>query len=245
MRIVSYNIHKGFSLGNWRYMLDELKCALWELDPCVVLLQEVIGGNRRHQRRVAGWPEASQTEYIAGRDRPFFVYGRNARYAHGHHGNGIISRFPIVDWGNFDLTTNPFEQRGLLWARLAPEADQRTILVATTHLNLFNRGRRYQLHTIADQVNAVARPGEPVILGGDFNDWSEGASRWLERHAGFREIFLALGRRHGRTYPARLPVLPLDRIYVRECGVRSAMVLGGKPWIGLSDHLPIFAELGL
>ena len=47
------------------------------------------------------------------------------------------------------------------------------------------------------------------------------------------------------TYPAKLPVLSLDRIYVRNLKVKRAWVHKGKPWSELSDHLPISAELSL
>jgi endonuclease/exonuclease/phosphatase family metal-dependent hydrolase len=52
--------------------------------------------------------------------------------------------------------------------------------------------------------------------------------------------------RHGRvlaTYPSLLPILRLDRIYVRGFKVVSAQVHRGKPWSLLSDHLAVSAEL--
>jgi endonuclease/exonuclease/phosphatase family metal-dependent hydrolase len=46
-----------------------------------------------------------------------------------------------------------------------------------------------------------------------------------------------------RTFPAALPCLRLDRIYVRGFSVRSAQVLHGVQWAKLSDHAPIVATL--
>jgi endonuclease/exonuclease/phosphatase family metal-dependent hydrolase len=46
-----------------------------------------------------------------------------------------------------------------------------------------------------------------------------------------------------RTFPAFLPWLRLDRIYVRGFQVKSAQVLHGAQWAKLSDHAPILASL--
>ena len=51
---------------------------------------------------------------------------------------------------------------------------------------------------------------------------------------------------HGRavaTYPSVLPLLRLDRIYVRGFKVAASRVHRGKPWSLLSDHLAVSAEL--
>ncbi|RYF31836.1 MAG: EEP domain-containing protein, partial [Comamonadaceae bacterium] len=48
-----------------------------------------------------------------------------------------------------------------------------------------------------------------------------------------------------RTFPSRFPLLPLDRIYVRNAGVHSPVVLPRRPWSHLSDHAPLVAEIEL
>ena len=47
------------------------------------------------------------------------------------------------------------------------------------------------------------------------------------------------------TFPARLPLLQLDRIYVRGLQPRSAVVPHGAVWRRMSDHLPLIAEFVL
>jgi len=42
-----------------------------------------------------------------------------------------------------------------------------------------------------------------------------------------------------------MPVLQLDRIYVRGFEISHATVLHGASWARLSDHAPIVAELTL
>lgn len=48
-----------------------------------------------------------------------------------------------------------------------------------------------------------------------------------------------------KTFPARFPLLRLDRIYQRGFAVNRAQVLRGRPWSQLSDHSPIIADLEL
>jgi len=52
-------------------------------------------------------------------------------------------------------------------------------------------------------------------------------------------------RRPPKTFPARFPMLRLDRIYQRGFAVKKAQVLRGKPWILLSDHAPIVVDVEL
>jgi len=48
-----------------------------------------------------------------------------------------------------------------------------------------------------------------------------------------------------RTFPAALPWLRLDRIYVRGLQIESAQVLHGALWSKLSVHASIVASLEL
>ncbi|HCD9087674.1 EEP domain-containing protein, partial [Pseudomonas aeruginosa] len=46
-----------------------------------------------------------------------------------------------------------------------------------------------------------------------------------------------------RSFPARWPVLPLDRIYLRNARGRQPRILSRRPWSHLSDHLPLAVEV--
>lgn len=50
-------------------------------------------------------------------------------------------------------------------------------------------------------------------------------------------------RARGAQLSSRFPVLPLDRIYLRNLRVVQARVLSGLPWSLLSDHLPLLASI--
>ena len=49
--------------------------------------------------------------------------------------------------------------------------------------------------------------------------------------------------RHARSFPARLPLLTLDRIYVRDLELDGVERHVGGPWAKLSDHVALAARL--
>ena len=120
LRILSYNVHKGFSARNRRYLLDEIREGIRSVNADIVFLQEVVGENRDHAKRWENWVDAGQFEYLADSVWPHFAYGRNAIYQHGHHGNAILSKYPIVNSDNVDVSVMKRSQRGLLFAQITP-----------------------------------------------------------------------------------------------------------------------------
>ena len=140
LKIVTLNIHKGLSHFNRRMVIHELRDGLRALAPDVVFLQEVQGLNKRHALRFAGAPVVPQDEYLAGKDWQH-VYGRNAVYDHGHHGNAILSRFPFVSFENEDVSDHRFERRGLLHCVLAVPGWRRNLHCVCVHQSLHEGGR--------------------------------------------------------------------------------------------------------
>jgi endonuclease/exonuclease/phosphatase family metal-dependent hydrolase len=47
------------------------------------------------------------------------------------------------------------------------------------------------------------------------------------------------------TFPSRIPVFAMDRIYTRGLRCVSTSVPRGAAWARMSDHLPLVAELEL
>lgn len=267
IRVATYNIHKGVSSFGSNPRVLALKKAIGLFEADVVFLQEVQGKHEKHfakfgeeSRGHRHWPEAAQHEFFAG-DSHHSAYGMNAVYDHGHHGNALLSRFPIGDTLNHDVSDHAYEQRGILHCVLkTPEALVHCYVV---HLGLFESGRGRQTQALIDAVMASAPDGEPVIIAGDFNDWRNTLSAKLRDKLGVVEVFDELGSSSGlggmvrnlvgseqkvrpaRTFPAALPWFRLDRIYVRGFKVDTAQVLHGSLWAKLSDHAPIVANLKL
>ncbi|WP_051304827.1 endonuclease/exonuclease/phosphatase family protein [Chitinilyticum litopenaei] len=240
--VASYNIHKGLSPLNRRLVLHDVREALAHLSPDVVFLQEVQGEHHRHARRFSHWPALPQHEFLAG-EVWTSTYGRNASYQLGHHGNALLSRFPIRRWHNHDLTLHRFEQRGLLHCVVDVAGWEKPLHALCVHLNLRARDRRRQLDMVIDCVHQEVPQHSPLVLAGDFNDWQHEASTILQRELGLHEAFETLHGRPAKSFPARLPLLNLDRIYTRGFAIETAEVLLGQPWRSMSDHAPLLAVL--
>ena len=84
----------------------------------------------------------------------------------------------------------------------------------------------------------------PLIVAGDFNDWRGRADAVL-RSCGLGEVFREAHGEHARSFPARWPLLRLDRIYVRQVAAARPLPLPRRPWATLSDHAPLAAEIQL
>ncbi len=238
-KIATYNIHKGLSQFNRRVILHELRERLRELDADIVCLQEVQGG-RLFSPHPAD-PGQPQHEFLGHEIWPHQAYGMNAVYDNGHHGNAIVSRFPILRWDNEDVSTNPLESRGMLHAEIAlPGGDLLHCLCV--HFDLTKRGRSIQFNALTERVKKVVPFDAPLVIAGDFNDWNNHASHLLEQELNVREVFEARGGKLAKSWPARMPMFRLDRIYARGLDILHCEM---HPWRRISDHAALSATLDL
>ena len=197
LRLATYNIHKGFSHFNRRMMVHELRHHLRLLNVDIVFLQEVQGEHQQHAKNVHNWPIEPQYEFLADEVWPDYAYGRNAIYDHGHHGNAILSRFPIISAENQDISGHRFEQRGLLHCELA--LDGSPLHCLCVHFGLHERVRRHQLSALSERVQRLVPADAPLVIAGDFNDWRNSAGRRMIAELGLTEVF-----RDQRGRPAEL-----------------------------------------
>lgn len=245
LHVLSYNIHKGFSATNLRYVLSSMKRSIHQSHADLVFLQEVLGRHERHDRRQGRDPPLSQLDYLADRTWPHQAYGRNAIYSAGHHGNAILSKHPMAGVENQDVSTGRLQRRGLLHAQIAFPDRPFPLHAICLHLDLFESGRRTQVERLCGRIHDTVPPEAPLIVAGDFNDWRGRISEVLENRLHLREVFRSVNGGHARTYPSFSPILCLDRIYVRGLEIRGARVLNRAPWNRLSDHAALFSELAL
>jgi len=246
LHVVTYNIHKGFSQFNQHMMVHELREQLRALGPDIVFLQEVQGMHSRHARRIDNWPPEAQQDFLAEDVWQSTAYGSNVIYDHGHHGNAILARFPIEHSHNQDVTHMRFERRGLLHCSIKVPGLKKALHCVCVHLSLFARSRRRQLDALSRYLEEIAEPDSPLIIAGDFNDWRNEADELLAQRLGLSEAFGGAGGSlgsPGRSYPAKRPVLRLDRIYVRGFSVMNAEMHCGDPWSKISDHAALSAHL--
>lgn len=239
-KVLTLNIHKGFSTGNRRFTLDSIRSSLHETGSNLVFLQEVIGENDKHREAINEWPETNQFEYLADTVWDHFAYGKNAIYQHGHHGNAILSELPIRSFDNIDISTMSFSQRGILHGQL-----ENGIHLLCVHLGLFEKERKIQIQRLIQYICDELPVDAPLILAGDFNDWRRSGHKQLVSQCGLTEAGQAMNNKLSATYPALIPLLPMDRIYLRGFDVVSQEVLKDSSWRRLSDHCAMVCEINL
>ncbi|HEX5805184.1 MAG TPA: endonuclease/exonuclease/phosphatase family protein [Macromonas sp.] len=237
LRVATYNIHKGVQgLGPARRLeIHNLQLAVEQLDADIVCLQEVRQFNRKMQRHFSHWPTVGQAGYLAPEGYEA-VYRTNAVTRHGEHGNALLSRWPVLHHAHQDVSDHRFEQRGLLHVSI--QVGPLEVHVVVVHLGLIQASRERQVQHLGALIAQTVPAQAPLVVAGDFNDWGERLHQPLSRFGlrTFEDIRLA-------TYPARVPLLSLDRIYVRGLRTVSAHVPHGRAWGRMSDHLPLVAEL--
>ena len=156
--VATYNIHKGFTQLNRRMVIHELRERLAGLDADILFLQEVIGVHERHAARHRDWPAKPQHEFIADQSWHEVAYGRTAITRHGHHGNAVLSRYPISTHENLDISAHAFESRGLLHCEIKLGPRSATLHCINVHLGLFERGRQQQIAALCARIRAqIAR----------------------------------------------------------------------------------------
>jgi len=243
LRVATYNIHKGFSNFNRRMMVHELRHHLRVLGADIVFLQEVQGRHERHAEQFEDWPAEPQYEFLADSVWSDYAYGRNAVYDHGHHGNAVLSRYPIISAENEDVSAHAFERRGLLHCEIDIPGAPVPLHCLCVHLALNERGRRLQIGALIERVRRLVPDDAPVIIAGDFNDWRNLVGRRLSEALHLDEAFHGHRGKPARSFPSAFPILRLDRIYVRGFSVSHTEIHRGIPWSRISDHAALSARL--
>ena len=243
LHIATYNIHKGFSSFNKRLIVHEQRNHLRNLNADIVFLQEVVGHHSKHASRFLDWPVGSQHEFLADDVWAESIYGKNAIYEAGHHGNAILSRYPVASWENEDISAHRFESRGLLHCEIRIPNWTEHLHCICVHLGLFKKGRHMQLNALKKRIDNMVPRYAPLVIAGDFNDWGEKTGPILADALNLTEVFEFTTGRVARSFPSILPILRLDRIYVRGFHIENSRVHHGHPWSKTSDHAALSTRI--
>ena len=246
LRVATYNIHKGVrGVGpGKRLEIHNLGLGVEALDADLVFLQEVRSYHHRDARQFDrtsfGWPKVGQAEFLAPEGYEV-AYRTNAFTRGGEHGNALLSRWPVGDIGHYDVSDHRFEQRGLLHVPVQWHGVEIHAIVC--HFGLIHSSRVRQADRLSAYIKANVPKRAPLIVAGDFNDWGEKLDGSMKL-SGLHRATAPDGRRP-LTYPSRVPVFSLDRVYTRGLRCVSTFVPRGNSWARMSDHLPLVAELDL
>ncbi|HEV2704854.1 MAG TPA: endonuclease/exonuclease/phosphatase family protein [Pyrinomonadaceae bacterium] len=239
LRVATYNVHKCRGLDR-RVRPGRIASVLREVQADVVALQEVVSvEDSVHD-------EQHQAKFIAEELGYEFRIGENRRHHGGAYGNVVLSRFPIRQVCNHDITWRWREPRGCL--RVDVEMPCGLLLhVFNVHLGTAFVERRHQGRKLVGEriLKNSDLTGARLVLG-DFNEWTRGlASRLLGA-----ELCSADVRRHlpsARTYPGAFPLLHLDHVYYDDAALKLERLRLHKSLTALvaSDHLPLVADFSL
>jgi endonuclease/exonuclease/phosphatase family metal-dependent hydrolase len=239
LKIATFNIHKGVSSFNTRLVLNKQRELIRKMHADIVFLQEVRGAHERHSKLTLN----SQYEFLADSIWPEYAYGKNAVLSKGHHGNAILSKYPILSWENEDVSANSSEQRGLLHCEIEiPNWDENLHCICV-HFGLLSLWRHKQLNLLSARINKLVPKSAPLIIAGDFNDWKQEAGFVLSEQQHLHEVFKIAHGAHARSFPSLLPMFKLDRIYARGFKIQHCQVHSGVVVANLSDHAALSAEL--
>ncbi|MDO3378171.1 endonuclease/exonuclease/phosphatase family protein [Geoalkalibacter halelectricus] len=227
VRLACYNIHQGVGRDG-RRDLERVARVIRSLRADVVVVQElhVFYGSSE---------ERHQLEDLAAATGMVGISGPTLLRPDGHYGNAVLVRVPVARQRLHDLSHPGREPRGLVEVELDTAIGPLKLLA--THLGLLPRERRGQVRRILELVETSPRP---LVLAGDFNEWWPWGrpARWLGR--------AFPGMPAPATFPARFPLLALDRILVDPPQVLRSLEVVREGDVALaSDHLPLLAELAL
>jgi endonuclease/exonuclease/phosphatase family metal-dependent hydrolase len=232
LRVVTYNIHRSRGLDR-RTKPARIAAVLAAIEPDVVALQEVVG---------PGLEGPGHIEEIGAALGMGWIMAPARELRRRQFGNAVLSRFPVREHAQHDLSWKTCEPR--CGQRVAVDVEGHGLLqIFNVHLGTALLERRYQAPRLAGWVHD-RRISTPKLVLGDFNEWARRGvvAEALERQLKSLDLFGHL-RRH-RTYPGFFPLVHLDHIYYEgDIAVRKISLPRNRLALVASDHLPLVADI--
>jgi len=238
LRVVTYNIHKCRGLDR-RVDPDRIAAVLSDFDADIIALQEILDV----QDAAPQWNQAHRIHAkFPGYQRCF---GENRPLHGGGYGNMTLSRFPVQQCRNYDVSWRDRERRGCLRSDLLLP-DGSVLHLFNVHLGTSFIERRHQARQlVSDKVLNLRDCCGPRIVVGDFNEWTRGLASRLMGEA-FEALDPRAFARYSRSYPGFFPLLHLDHFYYdRHLSLNSFRIHRSRKALVASDHLPIVAEFAV
>ena len=237
-RIVSYNVHRCLGVDG-KLSPKRIADVIAPCEPDIVALQELDVG----RARTGGIDQAHAIAEALGMQMHFHPA---LRVMEEQYGDAILTARPsrIVKTGPLPGLAGwlHMEPRGALWAAVQIQGAELQII--NIHLGLRGPERLVQINALLgpEWLGHAANRG-PVIIAGDMN--AVPRSRVYQRLA--TRLCDAQRAPHvprpQHTFPARLPMLRIDHVFVSpSIEVLRASTLRGPIARVASDHLPLMVE---
>jgi len=245
IKLVSFNIEYCASINRgywqyltrlWRYILPHETEAIYDIADIInennidiATFMEMDGGSYRTRHN----NYMSLLSYMTDLKENVFYPVRHMWWGLTNQGNGIATRFDVLNAENIRLETNRIfgENRYLSVSKL--NVNERIVYVLTTQLALGHKSRVKELQHVANIINSI---NEPILFTGDLNTQNE------------KELEILKNTRLKRiettdTFPSWKPKRRIDYIFHSpEFEVVESYVLDS---LKSSDHLPLVAEFKL
>ncbi|MCF7935168.1 MAG: endonuclease/exonuclease/phosphatase family protein [Synergistales bacterium] len=224
LRTVTYNLYQTIRREG-RYSVEQVPEVLREIRAGIIGLQEV---------ELHGWETAELPHFLEALPGMEVIFGPTILWRRSGFGNVLVSAYPVREVKRYDISVRTREPRGAIDALVDTEGQ--TVRVVVTHLGLRAGERAEQVEMLLEILRSGS--GDPTLLMGDCNGWHPTKGGLQRLTTWFTERSLR------RTFPARLPLLPLDRIYLRSQRYRlRCYAHRSRLSRRLSDHLPLVGEL--
>ncbi len=233
IRIATYNIHKGRGMDG-RIRIERILNVLRDIDADIVALQEVMVNT-------LGRSQADQAQFLADELGYSYHFAENRLHRLGWFGNMTLSRWPIQSAQRIDLSVAGRRPRGAL--RTDIRVDRMMLHVFNVHLGTAMRERAAQAKLIDERLlKMLDISGYRVVLG-DFNDWNHGlVTQTLRQEFNLTDLAQHLPRT--RAYPAILPLLHLDHVYLdQHLKIEKAQFHRTRRSLIASDHMPLVVDV--
>jgi len=224
IKLATYNIHGCVGLDRKKDP-ERIGRVLLEMNADIIALQEV---EHAHTVDELG---------IINDDHPYnIVLGPTVSSRSSHYGNVLLSRFPVVAERKINLSYPGREKRGAIDVEI--DCRGRVIRVIATHLGLIPAERRHQVRVLLENIDNPSFSKKLTLLTGDMNEWFLWGRplRLIHQYFGHSPSI--------STYPARWPVLSLDRIWCHPAD-RATAISKHKTKLSAvaSDHLPLTGNI--
>lgn len=227
IRVLTYNVRHGEGMDG-RLDLERVARVIRSVRPDIVALQEI-------DLNVARTERVDQAARLADLTDMESVFGAFMDYQGGEYGMAVLSRWPIVEYTNYELPRGA-EPRSTLAVRIRLPGGEGEIILAGIH---FYRTEGQRFRQAREVVDIFEHEPTPVILAGDFN------SRPGDRVMDVVDHHWLFPRKDGRayTFPSDEPEREIDFIAYRpedRFEVVEYRVIDERR---ASDHKPVLLVL--